>query len=163
RKSAILLRLMGYMRPMGKLSFLLAACTAGRTVAQLAPPYLQKLMIDGVLTPPVAGGPPKPYYGDYRTLVLLVLGQVAAGVMTTLLMIAGSWLAAVVGTRVTLDIRGDVYRALERLSLSFHNRREQGALMSLATRDSDQLNYFLIEGLPYLVTNGLLLVAILII
>ena len=33
--------------------------------------------------------------------------------------------------------------------------------MSLVTRDTDSLNYFLIEGLPYLVTNGLLLVAIL--
>jgi len=161
RKSAILLRLVGYMRPVLLPSLLLAAATAGRTVAQLAPPYFQKLMIDGVLTPPVPGGPPKPYYGDYSQLVLYVLGTVAAGLATTVLMIAGAWLAAVVGTRITTDIRGQLYRSLERLSLTFHNRREQGSLLSLVTRDTDQLNAFLIEGLPYLVTNALMLVAIL--
>ncbi len=161
RKSAILLRLMSYMRPVLAPSLLLAGATAGRTVAQLAPPYFQKLMIDGVLTPPVPGGPPKPDYGDVQTLGLYVLGMVAAGLATTVLMIAGAWLAAIVGTRITTDIRGQLYRSLERLSLTFHNKREQGSLMSLVTRDTDNLNAFLIEGLPYLLTNVLLFVAIL--
>ncbi|MGH2355676.1 MAG: ABC transporter transmembrane domain-containing protein, partial [Chloroflexota bacterium] len=161
RRSAILLRLMRYMKPVWPLSLALAIATGGRTIMQLAPPYLQKIMIDGVLTPPVAGGPPKPQFGDYSFLVLLVAGTAAAGLGTALLQVAGAWLAAVVGTRVTLDIRGQLYRTLERLSLTFHNKREQGALMSLVTRDTDQLNYFLIEGLPYLVTNALMLIAIL--
>lgn len=161
RKSAILLRLVGYMKPVWPLSLLLGVATGGRTVVQLAPPYFQKLMIDGVLTPPVAGGPDKPYYGDYTFLVWLVAGTAAAGLSTALLQMAGAWLAAIVGTRVTVDIRSQLYRSLERLSLAFHNKREQGSLMSLVTRDTEQLNYFLIEGLPYLVTNGLMLVAIL--
>jgi ATP-binding cassette subfamily B protein len=161
RKSAILFRLMSYMRPVMLPTLLLAGATAGRTVAQLAPPYFQKLIIDGILTPPVPGGPPKPDYGNYGLLALYVLGMVGAGLTTTLLMIVGSWLAAVVGTRITTDVRGELYRALERLSLTFHNKREQGALMSLVTRDTEQLNYFLIEGLPYLVTNSLLFFAIL--
>jgi ATP-binding cassette, subfamily B, bacterial len=159
RKTAILLRLTRYLRPMMGLTIILGLATAGRTIVQLAPPYLQKLMIDDVLTPPL-GDAIKPHFADYGFLVLLVLGQAAAGLATAGLQIAGAWIAAVVGTRVTLAIRGDLYRALERLSLSFHNRREQGALMSLVTRDTDSLNYFLIEGMPYLVTNGLLLVAI---
>ncbi|MGI8423701.1 MAG: ABC transporter transmembrane domain-containing protein [Chloroflexota bacterium] len=160
RKRAILIRLMRYLRPMLWLSILLGVATAGRTVVQLAPPYLQKLIIDDVLTAPTAAIN-KPHYGDYSFLVSLVLGTAAAGLATAVLQIVGAWLASIVGTRVTLAIRGDLYRALERLSLTFHNRREQGALMSLVTRDTDSLNYFLIEGLPYLVTNGLLLIAIL--
>jgi len=161
RKSAILMRLLRYMQPVWPLALVLAVATGGRTIVQLAPPYFQKLMIDQILTPPLAGGPPKPHYGDYGRLVLYVLGTAGAGLATALLMILASWLAAVVGTRVTVAIRADLYRALERLSLSFHNKREQGALMSLVTRDTDQLNYFLIEGLPYLVTNSLLLFGIL--
>lgn len=160
RKSAILLRLAAYMKPVWPLSVALAAATAGTTMVQLAPPYLQKLMIDSVLTPPVAGGADKPYFGDFGFLVLLVLGTAAAGLATTGLQIATSWLAAVVGTRITMDVRSELYRSLERLSLSFHNKREQGALMSLVTRDTESLNYFLINGLPYLVTNSLLLVGI---
>lgn len=160
RKSAILLRLTGYLRPMVTLTVFLALATAGRTVVQLAPPYFQKLIIDDVLTPPV-GDLLKPNYANYGFLVLLVLGQAAAGLATAGLQIVSAWLSAIVGTRVTLAIRGDLYRALERLSLSFHNRREQGALMSLVTRDTDSLNYFLIEGMPYLVTNSLMLIAIL--
>jgi ATP-binding cassette subfamily B protein len=161
RKGAILLRIARYMRPVWWLSLLLALATGGRTLAQLATPYFQKLIIDGVLTPPVPGGPDKPHHGDVATLALYVAGMAVAGLATLLLMWASSWLAAVVGTRVTVDMRADLYRALERLPLSFHNRREQGALMSLVTRDTDMLNYFLIEGLPYLVTNSLMLVGIL--
>jgi ATP-binding cassette, subfamily B, bacterial len=160
RKSAILLRITRYLKPMVGVSVALGLCTAGKTVVQLAPPYFQKLIIDGVLTPPVSGIE-KPNYGNYEFLVWMVLGTAAAGLATAVLQMAGAWLAAIIGTRVTMDIRGDLYRALERLSLSFHNRREQGALMSLVTRDTDSLNYFLIEGMPYLVTNGLLLIAIL--
>jgi ATP-binding cassette subfamily B protein len=157
RKSAILLRIMRYLRPMLGLSLVLALCTAGKTAVQIVPPYLQKLIIDGVLTGPAES---KPHYGDYGFLISLVLGVAAAGLMTTLLDIAGSWLAAILGTRVTMAMRSDLYRALERLSLTFHNRREQGALMSLVTRDTDSLNYFLMNGLPYLVTNSLMIVGI---
>ncbi|HXI15070.1 MAG TPA: ABC transporter transmembrane domain-containing protein, partial [Chloroflexota bacterium] len=157
QKSAIFMRLLRYLKPMVGVSVALAVCTAGKTVVQLAPPYLQKLIIDGVLTGPAEL---KPSYGDFNLLVWLVMGTAASGLANAGLQIAGAWLAAVVGTRVTMAVRSDLYRALERLSLSFHNRREQGALMSLVTRDTDSLNYFLIEGMPYLVTNSLLLVAI---
>jgi ATP-binding cassette subfamily B protein len=161
RKSVILIRLVRYMKPVWPLAAALAFATGGRTVAQLAPPHFQRLIIDQVLTPPRPDGPPKPHYGDGWSLALYVLGMAGAGLATTGLMMLGAWLAAIVGARVTRDIRSELYRALERLSLSFHNKREQGALMSLVTRDTDQLNYFLIEGLPYLVTNALLLFAIL--
>ncbi len=160
-KSAILFRLMRYMKPVWPLAVILALATGGRTIVQLAPPFFQRLIIDQVLTPAKAGGPVKPHYGDAGTLVVYVAGLAGAGLATTGLMIAGAWLAAIVGSRITLDIRGQLYRSLERLSLTFHNKREQGALMSLVTRDTDNLNQFLIEGLPYIVTNALLLLAIL--
>ncbi len=44
-------------------------------------------------------------------------GTAAAGLATALLQMAGAWLAAIVGTRVTVDIRSQLYRSLERLSL----------------------------------------------
>ena len=109
RKSAILLRLMSYMRPVLAPSLLLAGATAGRTVAQLAPPYFQKLMIDGVLTPPVPGGPPQAELRRLRLAGAVRAGDgAAAGLATTVLMIAGAWLAAIVGTRITTDIRGQL-------------------------------------------------------
>jgi ATP-binding cassette subfamily B protein len=161
RKSAILLRLGSYMRPVWRLSLLLALATAAKTIVQVAPPYFQKLMIDGVFTAAAPGQPPKPHAGDVGFLMLMVLGMAGAGLAAALLQIGGGWLAAVVGTKVTMGIRSDLYRALERLSLTFHNKREQGALQSLMMRDTDSLNYFLVEGLPYLVTNSLMLIVIL--
>src|SRR5919201_594253 len=62
-KAATLLRLAPYLKPVWPLALTLAVATAGRTVVQLAPPYFQKLMIDGVLTPPAPGGPDKPHFG----------------------------------------------------------------------------------------------------
>ena len=62
---------------------------------------------------------------------------------------------------MTADIRSQLYRRLELLSLQFYDNRQVGALMSRVTRDSGRLEDFLVDGLPYLVINSLTLVGIL--
>jgi ATP-binding cassette subfamily B protein len=50
---------------------------------------------------------------------------------------------------------------MERLSLQFYDKRRVGALMSRLTRDTGGLQDFIVDGLPYLVINCLLIVGIL--
>ena len=55
------------------------------------------------------------------------------------------------GAQVTADIRSELYRKLEMLSLQFYDKRKVGALMSRVTRDTGNLQSFLVDGLPYLI------------
>jgi ATP-binding cassette subfamily B protein len=62
---------------------------------------------------------------------------------------------------VTADIRNRLYQQLELLSLQFYDKRQVGAVMSRVTRDAGRLQEFLVEGLPYLIVNALMLIGIL--
>jgi ATP-binding cassette subfamily B protein len=62
---------------------------------------------------------------------------------------------------MTADIRNRLYQQLELLSLQFYDKRQVGAVMSRVTRDAGRLQEFLVEGLPYLIINALMLIGIL--
>ncbi len=159
-KGAMALRLAGYLRPHWQQTAFLATLAVTKTGVQLLPPVIQKTIIDGVLTPPVEGANTGGHYGDFGFLVLMVLALVAAGLATSGADVAAGWFAASLSTRITAAVRSELYRSLERLSLLFHNKREKGVLMSVVTRDTDNLNYFLMDGVPYLFSNGLMLIGI---
>ena len=71
------------------------------------------------------------------------------------------WIMAWLGAQVTADIRSQLYRRLEMLSLQFYDKRKVGSLISRATRDAGMLQEFLVNGLPYLIINGLMVLGIL--
>ena len=50
------------------------------------------------------------------------------------------------------DIRSHLYRRLERLSLSFYDKKQVGAIMSRMTEDTSRIWGFLVDGLPYVAT-----------
>ena len=159
-KGAMALRLAGYLRPHWQQTALLATLALTKTGVQLLPPVIQKTIIDGVLTPPVEGANTGGHYGDFGFLVLMVLALVGAGLATSGADVAAGWFAASLSTRITAAVRSELYHSLERLSLLFHSKREKGVLMSVVTRDTDNLNYFLMDGIPYLLSNGLMLIGI---
>src|SRR5207248_11439889 len=107
-------------------------------------------MHDNVLTP----------RQHLELLTWLVLGLVAAGVGTAITQIVSGRLATQLGARMTAAIRADVYHRLEQLSLGFHTRKEAGALISLTSNDTGRLETFLVEGLPYIIVNALMVVGL---
>ena len=74
---------------------------------------------------------------------------------------AHGWIATWLGAQLTADIRSNLYRRLEMLSLQFYDKRKVGSLISRATRDAGMLQDFLVDGLPYIVINGLMVFGIL--
>ena len=56
---------------------------------------------------------------DDRLLALLVAGMIGVSVATGVLGVGQTWLSNVVGQRVMHDLRAQVYRHLQRLSLAF--------------------------------------------
>lgn len=151
-----LARIASYMRPYRGRAALLAFASVLTTAAELIPPQITRLIVDDVL---VTGESPA-YSDRLDRLMLLVLALVGVRTLTWGAEWLHGWTVTWLGARMTADIRSQLYRRLELLSLQFYDSRQVGALMSRVTRDSGRLEDFLVDGLPYLVINSLTLVGI---
>jgi ATP-binding cassette, subfamily B, bacterial len=87
-------------------------------------------------------------------LGLAVAGQLGAAV--------GAYLATDVGMRATNSLRSNVLRHVLGLDMSWHNATTPGVLIERIDGDASNLNTLLSSMLPSLLTNGLLLVGLII-
>jgi ATP-binding cassette subfamily B protein len=69
-------------------------------------------------------------------------------------------LIAYVGGHVAADIRAQLYRSIEFLQLTFFDKKQVGAIASRVTSDTDRVWGFLVDGLPHIATNFLLMLGI---
>jgi ATP-binding cassette subfamily B protein len=72
---------------------------------------------------------------DSTLLTVLVGGMIAIAIATGILSVAQTWLSNVVGQQVMHDLRADVYRHLQRLSLAFFTRTRTGEVQSRIAND----------------------------
>jgi ATP-binding cassette, subfamily B, bacterial len=82
---------------------------------------------------------------DDHLLILLVAGMVGISIATGALGVLQTWFSNVVGQRVMHDLRAQVYRHLQRLSLAFFTRTRTGEIQSRIAND--------IGGVQTVVTN----------
>ncbi len=135
------------------------------TLAELAPPYIMRLIID-VLEDPAAGASGDPAAGapgdPFSFLYLLVGAYAVIRLVSFVLEIFKDRLSVWLGGRVIVSVREDLYENLSRLSMKFYNKRQVGSLISRVSNDTESMMWFLVDGVPYILTNLLLLVGILI-
>jgi ABC-type multidrug transport system fused ATPase/permease subunit len=122
-------------------SLLLATATA------LIPPFLAKLAIDDG----VRGG-------DLPLLTLLVALMIAAGLASLLTSSAQTYFTGWTGERILADLRNDLFRHLQRLSLGYYERNRAGVVISRLTNDVDALDQLVTEGVTTLVQSSLTLI-----
>ena len=72
---------------------------------------------------------------DRELLAWLVGGMIAISVATGVLGVGQTWLSNLVGQRVMHDLRTQVYRHLQRLSLAFFTRTRTGEIQSRIAND----------------------------
>ena len=72
---------------------------------------------------------------DTTLLAWLVGGMIVIAVITGVLSVAQTWLSNVVGQRVMHDLRAQVYRHLQRLSLAFFTKTRTGEIQSRIAND----------------------------
>lgn len=145
-----LLRIAGFLKPYKKQAALLATCSLATTIINLAPPYIQGELIDGVLR---TGRDVDRLW----SLMGVWLGVLVAAVIVQILQ--GRLIAFLAGN-IAADLRSAVYRAIEFLQISYFDKKQVGAIASRVTSDTDRVWGFLVDGLPYLATNGLLVIGI---
>jgi ATP-binding cassette subfamily B protein len=145
----VFLRIAGYLRPYKARVAIVAVASLFMTAAGLLPPMITRWIVDEVLLP-------KNSREWERRMELL--GVIVLGFFTVRLL---SWCAewihgrtvAWLGARVTADIRSQLYRQLEMLSVAYHDRQDTGVLVSRLSSDAATLQEFLVRSLPYLAIN----------
>ena len=149
-KGAVFKRIVGYMRPYWLRVLVLAGLSFIIILAELVPPYLSKILVDRVLIP----------RQNLKLLFILVGVMVGVAALRWIASTTHGWVVAWLSGGVTRDIRAELYRCLERLSLKFYDKRQVGAIMSRVTHDSGRLQDFLVDGLPYILNNSILILGI---
>ena len=159
RKWSTIKRIAAYMAPYKGRAAALALASVVTTGAELAPPLITKRLVDEVLVP--VGENPAPVDERLALLGILVLALVGIRIGSWAAEWVHGWIVAWLGAQATADIRSQLYRRLEMLSLQFYDKRRVGALMARVTRDSGRLQEFLVDGLPYLIINAMMMLGIL--
>ena len=156
-KARALRRLIRYLKPYWLRASLMAALAIASTGLGLFVPYLQKPVMDRVLKPE---GTPAPVGERLGVLGIILLAALGAQVAMLLIGIVQAWLSSYVGNRITHDIRCQLYRHLQFLSLNFYDKREVGTVISRVNQDTGSLQAFLVRGSQDLARNLLMLVGI---
>src|SRR3990172_10336940 len=132
----LLRRLFSYLIPhRGLIARALAGLFLG-TACQLAGPYLIKLIIDRNITPRVLTG--------MGGRVALYLAAVAGWMAFLYLQM---FTVSVIGQRVILHLRTEMFGRLQRLPVSFFDRTPTGRLMTRLTSDVEALQELISSGL----------------
>ena len=62
---------------------------------------------------------------------------------------------AYLSTRVTRNMKNDIFRAMQKLSLSYFNANPTGKLINRVNYDAERIRSFFIDGVPYLISHVL--------
>ena len=144
RRSAVILRLLGYLKPYRRQLVLGLSAAAVITLVSLVPPYLAGYLIDRVVRPAQEGtlsrdaATTMAWIAVTTMATLYVVRQAAALVRLRLMSVLGEWVAR--------DLRAELYEHIQRLSLSFFSRKKTGSLITRVTADTDRLWEFIAFG-----------------
>ena len=116
------------------------------TGVALVPPLLAKVAIDDGIDA-----------GDTQTIGLVVVAFLVTALAVFGLSAAQTYYTGWVGERGLADLRIELFRHLQRLSLGYYERNRTGAIVSRITNDVEALDQLVTDGVSSLVQNTLVL------
>jgi ATP-binding cassette subfamily B protein len=116
------------------------------TTTALAPPFLSKYAVDDGIR-----------RHDLAKLWWIVAAFLAAGLLNWGMSYVQTYLTGWVGERILADLRNNLFRHLQRLSLGFFERNRAGVIISRLTNDVEAIDQLVTDGVTSLVQNTLTL------
>ena len=145
-------RLFAYVLPYRPRAAFLLAATTLVIGCELALPWLFSRAVDVVAD-------------DGRLRTLNLIG--AAAVLTLFLRFFAMWgqlyLSSWLGNRVVFDLRNDMFRHLQKLSIGYLEKRGVGAIMTRIQNDVGVINEFFADGIAKMMADMLVLVGIVVV
>lgn len=168
---ATLLRLLRYFCPFWKIIAVVAVLMIVSTFLQIAAPYLTGLAVDLFINPAVEREARMPFWlqwllrpdasrtvGLMWTMLLTLVVYLLAWVTT----VAQFYLMMLIGQRVLLRLRTQIFERVQTLTLAFFKQHEAGDLMSRLVNDTDVINQAFSGGIVGFTSIGLTLFGILV-
>lgn len=148
----VLWRLMDVAKPYRKQLLLALGLTLLHAGFATAPGWVQMYMINDAIAPKAA------IDSAARVHSLLFWASIFVAVILLSEVIGGFRMAilSIVGTKVTRDLRHDVYAHLNMLSMRFFAKRRSGSLITRVTNDTDRLWDFIVFGSVNFIRDALM-------
>lgn len=148
-KKGTLRRLLGYFTPFKPQLAIVTVCLLLSTAISLLSPIISgQILYDQVIDP--AGSMREEKY--VYILVGVIMGL---AVLSLMISIIQSRCNAYMSTEVTKRMKNDIFRAMNRLSLSYFNSQPTGRLINRVNYDAEKVRNFFINGVPYLIVHVL--------
>ncbi len=90
------------------------------------------------------------FFGELLLVIALIVGT---RVLSQIFTVINGRISAKIAARIVYDLKMTVFTSIEKLSLSFFNGRQTGALMTQVNNDSNTIYYFFCDGVPYFLIN----------
>jgi len=157
-KRRVLRRLIGYLRPYWLLAVVGVMAAAGASFAQIGPAWLSKAIMDRAITPP----PEAHLSADQRLAALYSLMAALLGILVARAVFSWgrTYLLSLLGQQIVADVRRQAYQHLQRLAISFYEKRQTGQLMSRITHDASHLQDFVGDSMQQILIQVFLFVSI---
>ncbi|HEY3269419.1 MAG TPA: ABC transporter transmembrane domain-containing protein [Armatimonadota bacterium] len=160
-RKQVIKRLASYFAPYRWQTLAICLLMLAGTAVDLVPGVLNRTLVDRILVPgALAHEAGRPVASFTHLLGLVVLLYVVTRIASLAVSVARGRTVAYLGGRITYDIRTQLYRALQRLSLSFYDKRQTGSILARVTNDTRELQGALIDGLQFFLVNILIVGAI---
>ncbi len=144
-------RLVTYLRPYRTrviTALILSITTAGLTIL---PAYLTAILLDAFLLPAAKGVIPLPI--SLQGIQWLSITYFDITALTFVLSVSQIMLMQLVGQKAMYDLRGQIFRHLQSLPISFYDRNPVGRLLTRVTTDVDVLYELFASGIVAMVTD----------
>jgi ATP-binding cassette subfamily B protein len=148
-KGKTLLRLFSYTKPFRARLIFGIVLTVGGAIIELLPPFLSQKLVDNVFL-----------HHQVALFTWLISALVVARVVSGGIQIARGRNVAFLSSKITVAIRQSLFNKLQQLSLSFYDKRNVGSIMSRMTNDTSSLYDVLIDGIPIILNQGVLILLI---
>ncbi len=140
-------RILSYIKPYLHILSIALLCTMLAAAGNLYLPWIFRDMIDKVLNAK-----------DYYMLNVISASIVVIFLLRGVFLYGQNYLMSYVGQHVIIDIRSEVFRKLQRLSMSFYDKNKTGTIMSYVTNDVNALQGAMVDNTIELVTEGIILI-----
>jgi ATP-binding cassette subfamily B protein len=155
-----------FLKPYKALVAISLVFTVLASIIALAEPWPLAFVIDSVLNDHAPPGPLKGWFGlhpdPYRLLVFIVVMGFLISVLSHGLRVINDYINAKVEQNMVLDLRGKLFVHCESLSLTFHDQRQTGMLMSIINLQASAVGA-IVMSFPPLFESFLMLIGMLII
>lgn len=145
-----LMRIAQFMVPYKYWAMALTGLAFLTTCLNLVPPIIQGRLIDEVMQ----------RHNNLPLLYQLIGVWIGIAILGSVVSITRDRIVARLAGSIAADLRATVYRAIEFLQLTYFDKKQVGAISSRVTTDTDRVWGFLVEGVPYFLLNGLMLIGV---